>query len=97
MILVMLIFLTISTVTYHMGYFKGEFSLAARFDLDSIQFHRNLIRSPWILSALTKLLTAHDFVTSRPAYVSREFAVSVLPHRAMMFDLLLLTSLLLRI
>ena len=43
---------------------KGAFALATRFDLDSIQFHRNPIRSTWILSTLTKLLTAHDFVTS---------------------------------
>ena len=76
-------------------YSKGAFALATRFDQNSIQFHRNPIRSTWILSALTKLLTAHDFVTSRPAYVSREFAVSVLLHRAMTFNLLLLTSLLL--
>ena len=74
---------------------KGAFALATRFDPDSIQFHRNPIQSTWILSALKKLLTAHDFVTSRPAYVSREFAVSVLLHRAMTFDLLLLISLLL--
>ena len=48
----------------HKGHL-GAFALATRFDLDSIQLHRNSIRSTWILSALTKLLTAHDFVIPR--------------------------------
>ena len=72
---------------------KGAFALGTRFDLDSIQYHRNPIRSTWILSALTKLLTPHDFVTSRPAYISRELPC-LSCYIAMMFDLLLLTSLL---
>ena len=47
----------------------GAFTLRARFDLDSVQLHRNPIQSTWILFALTKLPTARNCITSRTAYV----------------------------